>query len=175
MKVFDENKKLIKENKIAIGELTDGVQKINTDIAFEKASFVKVYIAKTNDEYSASDNEYDIVNVTKIDENLNTTTIMQNKSETETNATLIIAQYKDGILKQINDKEVKLQKGKNKIDLSDIKIINGADIKILLWSDFNSMTPLTTVFTEISENDESEIGEVVSYHRTMYRMELIRI
>lgn len=24
------------------------------------------------------------------------------------------------------------------------------------------MTPLTTVFTEISENDESEIGEVVS-------------
>ena len=36
MKVFDENKKLIKENKIAIGELTDGVQKINTDIAFEK-------------------------------------------------------------------------------------------------------------------------------------------
>ncbi len=66
---------------------------------FEKASFVKVYIAKTNDEYSASDNEYDIVNVTKIDENLNTTTIMQNKSETETNATLIMAQYKDGILK----------------------------------------------------------------------------
>lgn len=162
VKVFDENKKLIKENKIAIGELTDGVQKINTDIAFEKASFVKVYIAKTNDEYSASDNEYDIVNVTKIDENLNTTTIMQNKSETKTNATLIIAQYKDGILKQINDKEVKLQKGKNKIDLSDIKIINGADIKILLWSDFNSMTPLTTVFTEISKNDESEIGEVVS-------------
>ena len=162
VKVFDENKKLIKENKIAIGELSGGVQKIKTDIAFEKASFVKVYIAKTNDEYSASDNEYDIVKVTKIDENLNTTTIMQNKSETETNATLIIAQYKDGILKQINDKEVKLQKGKNKIDLSDIKIINGADIKILLWSDFNSMTPLTTVFTEISENDESEIGEVVS-------------
>ena len=85
---------------------------------------------------------------------------MQNKSETETNATLIMAQYKDGILKQINDKEVKLQKGKNKIDLSDIKIINGADIKILLWSD--NMTPLATALTKISENEDYKIGEVVS-------------
>ena len=31
-----------------------------------------------------------------------------------------------------------------------------------MWSDFNSMTPLATVFTEIGGNDESEIGEVVS-------------
>ena len=37
---------------------------------------------------------------------------MQNKSKTETSATLIITQYKDGVLKQINDKAVKLKKGK---------------------------------------------------------------
>lgn len=91
------------------------MQKIKTDIAFEKASFVKVYIAKADDEYSTSDNEYDIVKVTKIDENLNTAIVMQNKSESETNAILIIAQYKDGILKQINDKAVKLKKGKIKL------------------------------------------------------------
>ena len=65
---------------------------------------------------------------------------MQNKSETETSATLIITQYKDGVLKQINDKKVKLQKGTNKINLSDIEVIDGADIKIFLWSD--NMTPL---------------------------------
>lgn len=162
VKVFDENKKLIIEHDIAIGELTDGVQKIDTDIAFKKASFAKVYIAKSDNDYTPSDNEYDIVKVTKLNDKLNTATVMQNKSKTETSATLIITQYKDGVLKQINDKAVKLKKGKNKIDLSDIKIINGTDIKILLWSDFNSMTPLATVFTEIGGNDESEIGEVVS-------------
>ncbi len=86
-----------------------------------KSIICKGIYSKTNDEYSASDNEYDIVNVTKIDENLNTTTIMQNKSETETNATLIMAQYKDGILKQINDKEVKLQKAKIKLTYRILK------------------------------------------------------
>ena len=46
---------------------------------------------------------------------------MQNKSESEMNATLIIAQYKDGILKQINDKEVKLQKAKIKLTYRILK------------------------------------------------------
>ena len=160
VKVFDENKKLIIEHDIAIGELTDGVQKIDTDIAFKKASFAKVYIAKSDNDYTPSDNEYDIVKVTKLNDKLNTATVMQNKSETETSATLIITQYKDGVLKQINDKKVKLQKGTNKINLSDIEVIDGADIKIFLWSD--NMTPLATALTKISENEDYKIGEVVS-------------
>lgn len=160
VKVFDENKKLIIEHDIAIGELTDGVQKIDTDIAFKKASFAKVYIAKSDNDYTPSDNEYDIVKVTKLNDKLNTATVMQNKSKTETSATLIITQYKDGVLKQINDKKVKLQKGTNKINLSDIEVIDGADIKIFLWSD--NMTPLATALTKISENEDYKIGEVVS-------------
>lgn len=160
VKVFDENKKLIIERDIAIGELTDGVQKIDTDIAFKKASFAKVYIAKSDNDYTPSDNEYDIVKVTKLNDKLNTATVMQNKSKTETSATLIITQYKDGVLKQINDKKVKLQKGTNKINLSDIEVIDGADIKIFLWSD--NMTPLATALTKISENEDYKIGEVVS-------------
>lgn len=49
MKVFDENKKLIKENKIAIGELTDGVQKINTEYEYLKNGYliISVFLKKT--------------------------------------------------------------------------------------------------------------------------------
>lgn len=49
VKVFDDNKKLIKENKIAIGELTDGVQKINTEYEYLKNGYliISVFLKKT--------------------------------------------------------------------------------------------------------------------------------
>lgn len=44
VKVFGENKKLIKENKIAIGELTDGVQKINTEYEYLKNGYLIISV-----------------------------------------------------------------------------------------------------------------------------------
>ena len=43
VKVFDDNKKLIKENKIAIGELSDGVQKINTEYEYLKNGYLIIF------------------------------------------------------------------------------------------------------------------------------------
>ena len=43
VKVFDENKKLIIEHDIAIGELTDGVQKIDTDLMTSFEKFFKFF------------------------------------------------------------------------------------------------------------------------------------
>ena len=44
VKVFDDNKKLIKENKIAIGELSDGVQKINTEYEYLKNEYLIISV-----------------------------------------------------------------------------------------------------------------------------------
>ena len=44
VKVFDDNKKLIKENKIAIGELSDGVQKINTEYEYLKNGYLIISV-----------------------------------------------------------------------------------------------------------------------------------
>ena len=49
VKVFGENKKLIKEKiRFAIGELTDGLQKINTEYEYLKNGYLIISVLFTN-------------------------------------------------------------------------------------------------------------------------------
>lgn len=163
VKVFDENNKKIAEKAISAGALPDGVSSLDLDMNFTKASFAKVYIAENvgEEEYPASDKEYEIVKVTKNGSYLEKAVVMQNVKETETSAELIVAQYTGEALSKVEAKSVTLQKGVNNISLSDIALLNESYVKVFLWDDLNTMKPLATPATEITVGGVSA-GAVVS-------------
>ncbi len=166
VKVFDENNKVITENAVSIGALSDGVSKLDLDMTFTKAAFAKVYITENagsedDENYPVSDNEYEIVKVTKNSSKFAKAVVMQNVKETETRAKLIVAQYKGGALSKMEVKPATLKKGVNKVDLSDISVVNGAVTKVFLWDDLSTMKPLAAPATKISASGVS-VGAVVS-------------
>lgn len=164
VKVFDKDNRVIAEKTVSISGLSAGVQSMDVNMEFTKVAFAKVYIAEASDEenYPVSDNEYDIVKVTKNGANFEKAVVMQNKKEAATDTKLIVAQYTGGALSQMEVKPVTLQKGVNQINLSDISILNGAVTKVFLWDDLESMKPLADAATEISASGGVSAGAVVS-------------
>ena len=164
VKAYGEGGKLIAAAEKAIGEMPDGVSEMEFDLAFEKASSVKVYIVEAAEEaYPETENAYDIVKAEKDGSNLVKVVIMQNEKETDTDAYLLVAQYGGNSLKTVYSKNVTLRKGVNNIAVPNVEMGADNDVKLLLWDGLDTITPLAESMSEITEAEgETSGGTVIS-------------
>ncbi len=141
IKVFDENNKEIAKTETSLSGLSEGVQSVDVNMDFTNASFAKVYIIAER----ATGDICEIINVEKTESNV-TGVIIENP-DAEISAKLIVAQYQNDVLLKSTIKETVLQNGTNNIDIEELSLIDGADIKVFLWNNINRMTPIADAWT----------------------------
>ena len=162
VKVFDENDRVIAEKTIDINGLADGVQSVDMSLSFKNAVKLKAYIAGTSEEIPQDItmlNDYEI----KVYGNGNSISQIDiyKKNDGTTDAKLIIAQYKDGVLKNMQIKPVALEQGRNEISDTTIELENNSQFKVFLWDDVVSMKPLADAANSFTQK-EYTVGAVAS-------------
>lgn len=161
VKVFDENSKLIDAKTVDLNGLSDGVQAVDFEMELKNANFAKAYIAEKNDEqYDNGGNPYEILKVEKNNSNITKAVIMKNTDENETAAQLIVAQYKDNVLKSTAIKNISLANGRNTINIDEPII--GSNVKVFLWNDIGGLIPLAQPISQLSESDTEMYSKTVS-------------
>lgn len=141
VKAFDADNRLIAETTKQIGELPDGVSSMDISLDAEGAASLKAYVI--NDPQD-TDSEYSVV-LTDSGSAITGASITKN-SEGEKEASLITAQYKDGVLAALSIDPVTLTRGENEVPVTGAELIEGAAVKAFLWDDIeNKMAPLTNV------------------------------
>ncbi len=162
VKVFDENDRAIAEKTIDLNGLTDGVQSVDLSLSFKNAAKLKAYIVETGAEITeditlTDDYEIKVYGNGNSIEQIN----VHKKDEGTKDAKLIIAQYKDGLLKTMDVKPVSLAKGKNEIPDTAVTLGNDAVFKVFLWEDIKSLKPLADTASEFTQQQYA-LGAVAS-------------
>lgn len=162
VKVFDVNDRAVAEKIIDINELADGVQSVDLSLSFNNAVKLKAYISETGAEITeditlVDDYEIKVYGNGNSIEQIN----VHKKDEGIKGANLIIAQYKDGVLKKMDVKPVSLAKGKNEISDTAVTLENDAVFKVFLWEDIKSLNPLADSVSEFTQKQYA-LGAVAS-------------
>ncbi len=148
VKVFDKSNKLLTSGTTILDGLDDGVSSIAMELDFDNASFIKAYI--TEGLTAAGEN---IITAIDTDESSITSVTIEMADDDTKTASLVVAQYKDGILADAKIVPAELSAGENIISIADTPLIPGAEVSAYLWSGTDTMKPLAkTAYLETSDS-----------------------